>query len=175
MKGNTKDSGIVFAGLWDEAAKRCITTHLPEVSFNSTAYKRKLSTRPRSFIKEDAVTVDRKVLSRLSPGELKLVLKIIDELKLYNALWHYDYRQIGGRAEGIISKLRKSEILFKTDSLSMHIVNPFYLHKGQISTVIAATQLLIEKNSGKDLTPKLIRDLEAPDSVMNNAFYSLSL
>jgi len=89
-------------------------------------------------------------------------------LRKYNALWYYDYRKIGGRAERAILSLRHKKILIKTEDKCYHYVNPFAIRRGQITVVIAATYIHIEKV--KMYSKILIKDLPNPKHVKPDLF-----
>lgn len=90
------------------------------------------------FIPGDYSYVNSEVFSGLSKRAIVMVSKIMVELKFNNALWYFDTK-INERDSGVITELRKKEILFKTGTTEIHLVNPFFIRKGRISHVIVYT------------------------------------
>ncbi len=122
-------------------------------------------------VKHDAVSIGPNLLLSLNAAELKMVCKIISELKLYNAFWYYPYREIGGKPEKTIGTLRTKGILLKTENLAMHLVNPDKIRRGGYDVVVAATSKLVEER--KIISEELCIHLQTPEKAYTNGYLRL--
>jgi len=93
----------------------------------------------------------------------------MSELKMYNPFWYKDYIAIGGKYYRAILSLRKKGLLIETGNKSILIVNPWFIKRGDIKRVIAATNVLLE--TAKVVDKKLIKNLEVPKESRRNHFH----
>lgn len=161
---------IKLTALWKEAANKSIKVPLPEVTFTGTMYSKKSSSERKGYIKTEFVVVHPQLLQMLKSNEQKMVIQIMAEMKINNALWSYNAAK-NSRYERTISSLKKREIIFETDMSFIFIINPWWIRKGDIRTVIVATAQYIEQK--KELSPKMITSLKTPDLVQVNAYFAL--
>ena len=141
------------------------------IAIDNSKYERKKSETKQQIIISEFVIIDPIFMSELNDAELSIVVQIISQLKLNNAFWYYDYRLIGGKPERAINSLRKKNILLKTGNNKIHLINPFFLRKGDTRTVLASTIELVRKSKTIDI--KLIKKLEAPSRTSINHFFAL--
>jgi len=167
---NTDSSKRTLTSLWKKYDSGSFFIKLPETKMTSINYTRVMTIEKKQYFKGNFVVVDPSFLKDLGVDELKMILQIIEEIKKNNALWHYQYRKIGGRSERTILKLRKREVIFETENKDFHMINPFAIRKGTLPTVIATTNELIHREK---FSTSLIRDLRAPGEAKINLFYSL--
>jgi hypothetical protein len=101
----------------------------------------------------------------LSKAATNLVTVIMVELKMNNTLWAFSSE---GRGARLIAELRRKEILYKTGTTGIHLVNPFFIRKGRITTVIALMMQLLESTA--KVTTDHIRPLKANKRVVLKAW-----
>lgn len=161
----------IIARLWKEAADKRVPIPNGSYTFNDRGYSKGIADGVIGITKQQIVGVEPKLLQSLDAGELKMVVKIIAELKMYNAFWYFDYLSAGQSAEKVIGRLRKKEVIYKTENLAMHIVNPWKIKRGAIELVLASTAKLLE--NGEGITERLYKNLDSPKKSAPNGFYSL--
>jgi|GEM_PF-3106357 len=169
----TDKASKVLARLWNEVAEKQTPIQNRQTTFTRSKFVKGAANGYTVITKQDIVGVDPLLLQSLDAGELKMVVKIIAELKMYNAFWHYDYLSMGQSAEKVIGRLRRKNVLFRTENLAVHIVNPWKIKRGAIDVVVASTTKLLEESS--DISHKLFKHLEKPDKSAPNAFHTLTL
>jgi len=169
VKSKTHKTSLKLTELWQFAATAAIRGYNSSEDFDSSSYKTGASIERRTLVPSDFVMIEPSFLPTLTAGELKWAVTIMAELKRNNALWHFSYRK-KGRVEGLISKLRDRNLLFKTDNISMHIVNPWLMRRGTIPATVAATSILVDGVS--DLREEMVRDLKKPAAAIINGYYS---
>ncbi|HEY8688979.1 MAG TPA: hypothetical protein VIM07_07070 [Chitinophagaceae bacterium] len=169
-KSKTHKANLKLASLWQKAAYSAIIVNSPDVELTPTSFKKTTTANKKLLVPTDFVMIEPFLFSSLKAGERKVVVQILEELKRNNALWSCEYR-LKGRLEGVISRLRELNILFKTDDLTMHIVNPWLIRRGTIPATVVATTLLVENCS--ELDPEMVRDLRVPNKAQLNGFYAL--
>jgi hypothetical protein len=172
-KTKTETALLLLASLWSQANDKTIVTKLNEIDMTSSTFKRSLTSDKKKYIPGNFVIVDPLFLQDLENNELKMVVQIMADLKKQNALWHFDYREEGGRKERTLLALRKKGLLLETDVNDIHIVDPFKIRKGQIESVIATTLYTIEKK--KALSKDIIKDLKPPDESTLSGYFRLKV
>ena len=99
--------------------------------------KRTLS-HEETYVPEEITIVQKDMFRHLSSNGCKLVLQIISELHMNNALWYFDH---GGKSQLklAIADLRKAGILLRTEDSRIHFVNPDMIRRGSRSSVLSMT------------------------------------
>lgn len=170
MKSKTYLANLKLAELWQRAASASFRGYYSGEDFDSSSYKTGALTGRRTIVPTEFVMVDPSLLNSLSTGERKWAATIMKELKQNNALWYCDYRK-KGRIEVVISALRSRNLLFKTDDVCMHLVNPWLMRRGTVPATIVATDLLLGKIGNLD--KEMVKDLKRPPAATIKAYYSL--
>lgn len=106
-------------------------------------------------IRQELTIVEHGVLKSLSANALKLVIRLMDELCMNNALW--EFKPITPRDYTAVKELRDKHILLKTEDNSIHYVNPIQIRRGGVMSVVAQTTHVLESVSR--VHRELIRDL----------------
>jgi hypothetical protein len=96
-------------------------------------------------IRQELTIVERGILKSLSPKALKLVLSLMDELCMNNALWYFKAQSPHDRVA--LKELRDRNLLFKTEDASIHYVNPVQVRRGSVMSVVAQTTHILENMS----------------------------
>lgn len=164
-------AGVMNAFWKDMDAKKAYIPTRDKKTIGAKSFERGKVTGNTWIIKQDVVSIPPDFLQSLGAAELKMVCKIMSELKKCNAFWHYPYREIGGKLEKTIGTLRSKGILFKTENLAMHLVNPEKIRRGAYDFVVAATTKLIEESSTISL--ELYKHLQTPEKAYVNGYISL--
>lgn len=102
-----------------------------------------IQTSMETYTPEDVIITDSKVMRTLSTRALQLYIQIADELQFNNALWYFDHtlNKRDGRA---IKELREKNILYPTEDIRIHFVNPDMIRKGNKLLVAANTAIVTE-------------------------------
>lgn len=86
------------------------------------------------------VISDMSLCDICTDSEWRLVRLIIKDLKEYNALWHcISTIKSNGTYQKAIRGLIDKNILKKTETTNIYLVNPFYIRRGDLWAVITTT------------------------------------
>lgn len=171
-KSNQNLAIMALTEIWRDAAEAGIKAKLPSVDFSNTTYESRLSDEKKFYLLKEFAQVNPDFLAKLTKGEVELVIKIMNELEMNNALWNFEYRG-KGREERAFLKLRAKGLLIKTQCIDIHIVNPLLLRRGSATTVIAATYDLIQKKRGA-LNSSMVKRLRTPQKTQIELFHQAS-
>lgn len=104
-------------------------------------------------IMQPIVMTDNSFLIDCTNQEWLLIKTIMTELKEYNCLWHCDPKlKKNSSNRSAINGLIDKNILIKTETTNIYIVNPFYIRRGDLMSVITTTANLLENTSRVDTT-----------------------
>jgi len=106
-------------------------------------------------ILQDVAVIDQNILSVLKIDEIKLITQIIAELKMNNALWYY--KPLNARNYKTLQSLIAKEIIKKTEESYIFVVNPQFVRRGTITSVLAETMQILSTSSR--VNKNMIRDL----------------
>lgn len=120
---------------------------------NSNGYQRTKTEHSSSRIRQPLVMADTSFLMDCSAQEWLLIRIIMNELKEYNCLWecNKDIKKNSKNRVAINSLIDKN-ILQKTETTNIYVVNPFYIRRGDLMGVIATTAKLLDNCSKVDST-----------------------
>lgn len=104
---------------------------------------------------QDIVITAQGFYKDLSIDELKMVIIISDELFMNNALWYHKPKN--SRAYDTIRRLIIRDLLRKTEDPYIFVVNPQFIRRGTIPSVLAQTMRHLSTKSRVDKS--LIHDL----------------
>lgn len=142
---NNKTS-VLLTELFQKGATKKITTNTYAQDFNFSGSSKELQAKKTSFVPTEFVIIRCGLLKMLDVAETKMVAEITDALKRKNLFWEYDYLAIGGKYAVTFRSLCKKQILIKTDNPIIHIVNPYYIRRGDITQIIIASLNRIREN-----------------------------
>lgn len=95
----------------------------------------KTRTKATAVVGEVFAYVNDKVFDGASPVEVKLIIRMIQELKFNNPLWYTDTSKSNVREA--LKNLKSSGILYDTKVTGFYMVNPLMVRKGSINSCIA--------------------------------------
>jgi hypothetical protein len=80
--------------------------------------------------------------------EWHLVGRISSELKEYNALWYCDPKlKKNSSTRKAIQGLIDKGVLFTTETTNIYLVNPIFIRRGDVFSVLATTAELVSESS----------------------------
>lgn len=120
---------------------------------DNNGYRRTKTEHSSSRIRQPLVMADTSFLMDCSAQEWLLIRIIMNELKEYNCLWECskDIKKNSKNRIAINSLIDKN-ILQKTETTNIYVVNPFYIRRGDLMGVIATTAKLLDNCSKIDAT-----------------------
>lgn len=164
-----KDYNVLLE-LWVKANNESKLVPTSTEVFKGGIYKKISTDKKTAMVPTDFVMLEPKFMKGLTKGERDIVIQIVSELKMYNALWYSNYRDKGGRFEKKIGLLRNRGILIKTSNNEIHIVNPWIIRRGEIKRVIVATNKLLENE--KPIDKKMIINLIPPAEARISSYFA---
>lgn len=122
-------------------------------TFNGSTFKRDKTNVKSQRIRQPIVMAENSFLKECSDKEWTLIRYIMIELKEYNCLWQCsdDIKKSSSNRAAIKSLIEKN-ILWKTETTHIYVVNPFYIRRGDPISVVATTAKLLENASRVDAT-----------------------
>lgn len=111
-------------------------------------YTRDPSGKTTHRVDQDIYISDTALWHHCTSAEWHLVGRITAELKEYNGLWHCtpelkNSSTIKKAIKGLIIK----QILIKTETTNIYLVNPFHIRRGDIFGVLATTAKMLMDSS----------------------------
>lgn len=122
-------------------------------TIDNSGYRRTKTEHNTSRIRQPLVMADTSFLADCSNQEWLLIKAIMNELKEYNCLWecNKDLKK-NSKNRIAISSLIDKNILQKTETTNIYVVNPFYIRRGDLMGVITTTAKLLDNCSKVDAT-----------------------
>jgi hypothetical protein len=112
------------------------------------AFRRIKSDIKSNKIMQPIVMAENEFIKECSNQEWLVIRRIMCELKEYNCLWHCDPNIKGNSSNRVaINALIKKGIICKTETPNIYVVNPFYIRRGDLMTVICTTAKHLENAS----------------------------
>lgn len=174
---NIKDLSPTYIVLLDLLFKTKLTT---QKQFSTTTqgltFIRKEQSVDTLVSTEDFYMNAQKLWSKCTPHEWHLVGRIGAEIKRNCALWHCDpsLKKSSANKQAIKSLIEK-QVLFKTETTDIYLVNPLFIRRGDIATVLytTASQLHSVKKVNVDVIKgyKAVNEykpLLTPDQIASN-------
>ena len=124
------------------------------------------------FVPTKFAVVSIGLFPKLSAGAIKIVLKIIEELHYQNTLWLYNHNT-NSRKALYISELRKLKVLFPTEVATIHYVNPFFIRRGKLETIVPAMIKLLDEHNM--VSPEIIHDLSSKGVILISPIDMMSI
>ena len=123
-------------------------------SYQASSYSNKINNGNYSREKHEvtshrvhqSVTICEEDLSdRCEIYEWWIIGKICKQLKMYNALWHFNPDIRGNSsARKAVKGLCTKGIIIKTETPYIYLVNPLYIRKGELFAVLTTTASLLK-------------------------------
>jgi hypothetical protein len=113
----------------------------------------------RNTIKQQFVIFDSSLYHTCSSRTHGMIMRIASELKQNNMFWYISSEEkLASHNRKIIAELLDKEVLYKTETTGIYIVNPIHIRYGNISSVLYSTlELLIPKSSNKPIRPSEVK------------------
>ena len=124
----------------------------------------KTPAKATAVVGERFAYVNDRVFVGASPVEVKLIIRMIQELNFNNPLWYTDTSKSNIREA--IKNLKNGGILYDTKVTGFYIVNPLMLRKGSINSCIALAlriQKAIKTNPKWEISEKDLVRLSLAD------------
>jgi hypothetical protein len=114
-------------------------------SFNNGNYSRESTGHESVTLSQDFYVAAAELWSMCNSSEWHLVGRISSELKSYNSLWKCpsELKKSNGTAKAAISSLIQKNILIKTETTDIYLVNPIYIRRGDFLAVLNTTASLL--------------------------------
>lgn len=144
------------------ALDKKIVKNVKKQKFALTGIKNTALNEKEDFIPIDFVMVEPNLMLSLSKRARDIVCKIMSDLKLGNVLWYFD-RTKNTRDSTALKELRDKKIIYPTENRSIHIVNPFYIRRGNFQDVLVNSTNLLFKSSC--VSQELIKNLKTGQDV----------
>lgn len=121
----------------------------------NTSYN-KIETAETFKIFQHVVIIDQDLLFSLSSREKDMISLIAKDLKMNNALWYFEIND-NTTKRATIKMLKEKDIIKKTEDSHIFVVNPQYIRRGTIPSVLSHTMNVLSTSSRVDRT--MIKDL----------------
>jgi hypothetical protein len=120
--------------------KQAIVNPMYANSLTNSTYERTKANVHSHRIPQPLVMSDTSLFGKCTHGEWALIGQISEELKEYNCLWYCSPElKKNTRISTCIKGLIVKDILRKTETTHIYIVNPFYLRRGDLFAVLTTT------------------------------------
>lgn len=129
-------------------------------------------------IMQPIVMADTAFIEQLTNQEKLIVMRIMCELKEYNCLWLCtdDIKKNSSNRTAINGLINKN-VLQKTETTNIYVVNPFYIRRGDLMGVVTTTAKHLENASKVDASyitnKKPINEFQ-PIQITNQIHYGYS-
>lgn len=126
--------------------KQAIVSPAYTNSFNSNGFERVNTNTLSHRVPQPIVISDANLYEKCTSGEWHLIGRISIELKEYNCLWQCDAQAKlkNTNYRKSIAGLVEKDILIKTETTNIYVVNPLYIRKGDLFAVLATTANMLE-------------------------------
>lgn len=122
-----------------QLSKQAIVNPVYANELGHNTFTRASTNKNSTRVPQPLVMSDASLFGRCTPAEWYLIGEISTELKEYNALWQYSPITRNDNKRKAIKGLIAKEVLIKTETIGIYIVNPLYLRRGDLFTVISTT------------------------------------
>jgi len=110
-------------------------------------------------LQQAVVVVSPELLLTLSTRACRLIIRIMNEMKMNNLFWVVKSEDSTSHLRGAIAELKRVEVLFETDQPGLYIINPYKLRRGKpMASVMASIQHYFKR----DTSMPLLTDLRPP-------------
>jgi hypothetical protein len=144
MMSNRKSKAYVLS--LQLYTRMCETGQMRKITleqYSEKKYERVETGLTTKFQPEELTILDTNLFKReWSAGAIKLMTRIMAELMMNNALWHFE--SSNSRERKVIAELRTHGILLKTEDSHIHYVNPDKIRRGGKPAVLALTTKELE-------------------------------
>lgn len=100
-------------------------------------------------VNQDGIIItDAQLYNKCTSAEWHLIGKISMELKQNNVLWKCDEKtKANGTSKKAIKGLLDKELLIKTETTDIYVVNPLFIRRGNFHNVMTTTADLLSNSS----------------------------
>ncbi len=146
-------------------------TDMTSVQISNGDFSRESTGQKSTRLDQDFTISALELFPKCTPAQVVLLAKtIIPELKEYNALWYCDpsIKRKNSSIKIAIRGLLEMNVLIKTETMHIYLVNPYYIRRGDFYSVLCTTAAALEHAS--KVSPqhianyKPIKNYRVPDS-----------
>lgn len=135
---------------------KLISTTNSHSSFNGHAWRVSAGDGTNVRPAQDITISDTELYSKCTSAEWHLCGRILSELKMNNALWACpDEIKHNGTIRKAIAGLIVKDVLIKTETTNIYVVNPLHMRRGDFMPVISTTASLLY-NASKVTTDHIV-------------------
>ena len=110
-------------------------------------------------LQQAIVIVAPDLLLTLSTRACRLLIRIMNEMKMNNIFWLVKPGESTSHLRGAIAELKRKDVLVETDQSGLYIINPYKLRRGKpMASVMASIQHYFKR----DAEVLLLTDLRPP-------------
>lgn len=148
-------------------------------TFENGSFKRTRQPDTTQRITQEIVIADATLFSRCTPAQWWIVGNICSELKAYNALWQCSSTiKRSGNSMKAIKALIQMQVLIKTETPHIYLVNPLYIRRGDFHSVLLTTANMLS-NVPKVLpehitNKKALREYQVPQEALPQTGYGFA-
>lgn len=141
------------------------STNMHQIRFENGRFSRTDTGVKSQHLSQDFYMAASELWAACTPHEWYLAGRIASELKSYNALWECtDNLKNNSSNRKAIKGLINKNVLIKTETTDIYLVNPFYIRRGDFTSVITTTANALsdhDKVRPEDVTDhRAIRDFK---------------
>ena len=140
MKAKKSQTYYDLIELMLQLSKQAIVNPIYANQLGNNVFTRTSTNANSSRVPQPLVMADAGLFAKCTSSEWYLIGYISAELKEYNALWQCqpEIKKSSTQRQAINGLIAK-QVLIKTETTNIFIVNPLYLRRGDLFTVISTT------------------------------------
>ena len=139
---------LISLQMYADACRKGMMRKVTLEQYSEVSYEKVTTGHQERFVPESLTIIETNLFRdyALSPRAHKLVIQIIGELYMNNALWYFNQTKSTADSTAI-KELREKGVLYKTEDAHIHFVNPALIRRGSKPGVLACTTKELESVS----------------------------
>lgn len=135
-----KETYNAFLDLWFKLQPKLKANNNYRNVVENGTYSRVKTEGTSHTYKQPIAIMDTEQLRQYNPAECHMIFRIMSDLKEYNPLWQVapDLKK-NTRNGTTIKSLIDKQLLWKSETKDIYVVNPFIIRRGEIQAVITTT------------------------------------
>lgn len=123
-----------------------VDSNMYSVDTDGKKFSRILTNNRTKRLPQEVIISDINITENMTATECRLFCLIQRELKMYNSLWYANEEvRNNSKNRDAIKKFIELNILVKTETRNIYIVNPYYIRRGEFFTVVFTTAHMIRQ------------------------------